>query len=87
MTPPEDDPRPVPPPRPTSADCCRGGCDPCVFDLYDAALERYEAELAAWRHAERGGVAASTPAVGPRAKPRADAPRQRSATPGGVAVA
>jgi hypothetical protein len=53
-TSPEDDPRPVPPPRPTSADCCRGGCDPCVFDLYDAALERYEAELAAWRQRRKG---------------------------------
>jgi len=30
-------------------DCCRGGCDPCVFDLYDAALERYEADLRAWQ--------------------------------------
>ncbi|HEV3239947.1 MAG TPA: oxidoreductase-like domain-containing protein [Casimicrobiaceae bacterium] len=45
----DDDPRPGPPPRPTMEDCCRGGCDPCVFDLYDSALERYEAELRAWR--------------------------------------
>ena len=51
---PGDDPRPVPPPRPSSTDCCRGGCDPCVFDLYDAALERYEAELAAWRQRRKG---------------------------------
>jgi hypothetical protein len=34
---------------PDSADCCGGGCVHCVFDLYDAALERYEADLVAWR--------------------------------------
>jgi len=45
---PDDDPRPVVPPRPTMDDCCRGGCEPCVFDLYDEAVERYEAELRAW---------------------------------------
>jgi hypothetical protein len=34
-------------------DCCHSGCSPCVFDLYDEALERYKAALAAWeaRHA------------------------------------
>jgi hypothetical protein len=45
----DDDPQPLPPPRPTMEDCCKGGCDPCVFDLYDAALERYEAALQAWQ--------------------------------------
>ena len=45
----DDDPQPVPPLRPTMEDCCRGSCDPCVFDLYDAALERYEADLRAWQ--------------------------------------
>jgi hypothetical protein len=49
-----DDPRPQPPMRPTDDDCCRGGCTPCVFDLYDEASERYRAALAAWeaRHPE-----------------------------------
>lgn len=48
--PPSDaDPRPLPPERPRGEDCCGGGCNPCVFDVYDAALTRYEAELAAWR--------------------------------------
>ncbi|MGN6087231.1 oxidoreductase-like domain-containing protein [Trinickia sp.] len=42
------DPRPTPPERPTQEDCCHSGCSPCVFDLYDEALERYEAALAAW---------------------------------------
>jgi len=47
------DPRPAPPERPLPGDCCRSGCNPCVFDLYDEALERYEAQLRAWeaRHA------------------------------------
>jgi len=49
----DEDPRPVAPPRPSSADCCRGGCDPCVFDLYDAALEQYEAALRAWRERQK----------------------------------
>jgi hypothetical protein len=50
-----DDPPPVPPTRPSADDCCRSGCDPCVFDLYNAAMERYDAALAEWeaRHRTR----------------------------------
>jgi Oxidoreductase-like protein, N-terminal len=50
---PRDDPRPTPPRPPELEDCCRSGCSQCVFDLYDEALERYEAALDAWeaRHA------------------------------------
>ncbi|WP_118183694.1 oxidoreductase-like domain-containing protein [Paraburkholderia phosphatilytica] len=49
----DDEPPPEPPKPPTSDECCHSGCDPCVFDLYDAALERYRVALAAWeaRHA------------------------------------
>jgi len=43
-----NDPRPVAPVRPASDDCCRSGCDPCVFDLYQDALERYREQLRAW---------------------------------------
>lgn len=42
------DPRPQPPVRPDLEDCCRSGCTPCVFDLYEEALERYREALAAW---------------------------------------
>ena len=43
-----DDPPPAPPKRPDLDDCCHSGCNPCVFDLYDEALERYRAALAEW---------------------------------------
>ena len=45
-------PRPVPPIQPDREDCCRSGCVPCVFDLYEEALERYQRELAAWEAAK-----------------------------------
>ncbi|BAN25344.1 oxidoreductase-like domain-containing protein [Caballeronia insecticola] len=50
-----DDPRPTPPERPLPEDCCQSGCNPCVFDLYEEALERYETQLRAWeaRHASQ----------------------------------
>jgi hypothetical protein len=44
----DDDPRPQPPVRPSDEDCCKGGCDRCVFDLYEDALARYEIALSAW---------------------------------------
>ncbi|WP_426663571.1 oxidoreductase-like domain-containing protein [Rhodanobacter aciditrophus] len=43
------DPRPQPPPEPDPADCCGEGCVPCVYDIYEQALERYKAALAAWQ--------------------------------------
>ncbi|MDE1179726.1 oxidoreductase-like domain-containing protein [Paraburkholderia sp.] len=49
-----DDPPPVPPDQPDLNDCCRSGCEPCIFDLYDADLARYREKLAEWqaRHAD-----------------------------------
>ena len=40
---------PPPPVRPPEDECCHRHCEPCVFDYYEAALER-------WRKAaaERG---------------------------------
>ncbi len=43
------DPRPVAPRQPEPEECCRSGCTPCVFDLYDEALTRYEVALARWK--------------------------------------
>lgn len=46
---PDDDPEPVPPARPAPEDCCHSGCTPCVFDLYEAEMERYRAALEEWK--------------------------------------
>ena len=48
------DPRPLPPREPALEECCQRGCEPCVFDRYDEAMERYQAALDAWlkRHPE-----------------------------------
>ena len=50
----EADPRPVPPREPAPEECCQRGCDPCVFDRYYEALERYREAFEAWlgRHPE-----------------------------------
>ena len=48
-----DDPRPVAPVQPELEDCCRSGCTPCVFDLYEDAMDRYRVQLARWE-ARRG---------------------------------
>ena len=34
-----------PPERPAPSDCCNSGCSPCVTDLYEEALRRYELGL------------------------------------------
>ena len=46
---PADDPMPLEPERPGPGDCCHSGCAFCVQDLYDDAMDRYRAELAAWK--------------------------------------
>ena len=48
MSPQDDDPRPTPPVPPTREDCCQCSCNPCIFDLYDDALDRYRTDLQAW---------------------------------------
>ncbi|MDH0685187.1 oxidoreductase-like domain-containing protein [Achromobacter animicus] len=51
-----DDPPPVPPERPAPDECCNSGCIPCVYDLYDEAMDRYREALKAWsaRHEAHG---------------------------------
>jgi hypothetical protein len=50
MTEPEaSDPAPEPPRAPEPEECCRSGCESCVYDLYWSAVERYEAALEAWK--------------------------------------
>lgn len=44
-----DDPPPIPPTPPGIDDCCRRGCDPCIHDLYEEELARYEVALAKWQ--------------------------------------
>ncbi|WP_353149841.1 oxidoreductase-like domain-containing protein [Pollutimonas bauzanensis] len=56
MTTPEKDPRPVPPPRPDSSDCCGGGCNPCVFEYYEDEMDVYRAELSAWEARHKPNV-------------------------------
>ncbi|ACG76441.1 hypothetical protein PHZ_c0027 [Phenylobacterium zucineum HLK1] len=41
---------PAPPRRPTREECCGRGCDPCILDYYERALERWEARVAALGH-------------------------------------
>jgi hypothetical protein len=49
----EDALRPVPPARPNPEDCCGGGCNPCIFEQYEEAMERYEQALERWNARQR----------------------------------
>jgi hypothetical protein len=46
---PDPDPRPLPPPQPDLDACCGNGCAPCIFDLYDLAMDDHRRALRAWR--------------------------------------
>ena len=43
------DPMPQPPEAPDINDCCGNGCDPCIFDRHDMAMDEYRQALRAWR--------------------------------------
>ncbi|WP_136414085.1 oxidoreductase-like domain-containing protein [Herbaspirillum sp. ST 5-3] len=49
----QNDAPPVPPEKPGDEECCRSGCEPCIFDLYAQELERYRTALAAWEERQR----------------------------------
>lgn len=57
MAAPQDESPPLPPVRPHPDECCRCGCDPCVYDLYEEALERYRVALSAWEARRKPGKA------------------------------
>ncbi|MCR5873922.1 oxidoreductase-like domain-containing protein [Phenylobacterium sp. J426] len=41
---------PTPPREPTRDECCGRGCEPCIFDYYDRALDRWETRVRALGH-------------------------------------
>lgn len=56
LTAPDADPMPEPPLPPDLDACCGNGCEPCIFDLHDLAMDAYRQALRAWRarHPEPG---------------------------------
>lgn len=46
---PAHDPQPQPPEAPDLDACCGNGCDPCIFDLHDLAMDAYRQDLRAWQ--------------------------------------
>jgi hypothetical protein len=55
---PHPDPKPEPPETPDFDACCGNGCEPCIFDLHDLAMDQYRQALRAWeaRQAEPPAV-------------------------------
>ncbi|MEJ6001169.1 oxidoreductase-like domain-containing protein [Paucibacter soli] len=43
------DPMPTPPPQPDLEACCGNGCEPCIFELHELAMDAYRQALRAWR--------------------------------------
>lgn len=46
---PDADPQPQPPEAPDLDACCGNGCDPCIFDLHDLAMDAHRQALRAWQ--------------------------------------
>ncbi|MDC7699254.1 oxidoreductase-like domain-containing protein [Vogesella indigofera] len=46
------DPMPEAPEAPGDDMCCGSGCDPCVWDTYNAAVQLYRRQLADWQARE-----------------------------------
>ncbi|KMJ54181.1 oxidoreductase [Vogesella sp. EB] len=43
---------PEAPEAPSDDMCCGSGCDPCVWDTYNAAVQLYRRQLADWQARE-----------------------------------
>jgi hypothetical protein len=54
-------PRPQPPLPPDDAQCCKSGCNPCIWDLYDEEMAAYRAALAEWEARYGREAGAKTP--------------------------
>lgn len=63
------DPEPQPPREPALEDCCQSGCDPCIFDVYQDALERYRLALQQWQARQAEAAAAVATPVPKRRRP------------------
>lgn len=50
-----DDPKPQPPEPPDLNACCGNGCDPCIFDLHDLAMDEYRQALRVWEARQSSG--------------------------------
>lgn len=48
-TPSDPDPKPQAPSAPELDACCGNGCDPCIFDLHDLAMDAYRQAMRAWQ--------------------------------------
>ena len=46
---PDPDVRPEPPEPPDFDACCGNGCEPCIFDLHDMAMDQYREALRDWQ--------------------------------------
>ena len=66
----DDDPPPPAPILPDLDECCGQGCEPCIFDLYEAAQERHRDALKAWQDRRRERAASlPEPAAEPSTRP------------------
>lgn len=41
--------QPEPPEPPSDNECCGNGCDPCVWTVYQTAMNDYRQALARWQ--------------------------------------
>lgn len=64
---PDHDPMPQPPEQPDINACCGSGCDPCIFDAHDMAMDAYRQALRAWQARQAAAQDAAPGTDGPAA--------------------